>query len=136
MIRVSDSARTGVLRAAIERSSALGACQEGISEVSAPYLWFCVPITLQVLFAATKQNSAEDRHLLVPCLLRLQNLHQYQQAQSEPKKDKNKKNKHDDDPLAPKIQGAILLQSLLRLSSPHNQPVIDRQDLCIAITSY
>lgn len=30
------------------------------------------------------------------------------------------------DPLEPKIQGSVLLQSILRLPEPHNQFVIDR----------
>ena len=30
------------------------------------------------------------------------------------------------DPLEPKMQGSLLLQSLLRLPEPHNQFVIDR----------
>lgn len=34
----------------------------------------------------------------------------------------------EDDPLEPKTQGAILLQSMLRLGSPHNEIVIDRYD--------
>lgn len=31
-----------------------------------------------------------------------------------------------DDPLEPKVQGAILLQSMLRLAAPHNEVVLER----------
>jgi nucleolar protein 9 len=97
----------------------------------------------------------EDRNLLVPCVMILKplqasSLHiparkcyelyqqQYQsitasgpmQAQDRlDKKAHSKKGRENtaEGPLEPTVQGAVLLQSLLRLNEPHNQLVLDRQ---------
>ena len=44
---------------------------------------------------------------------------------SEPPR-KRSKNAASEDPLEPKTQGAVLLQSMLRLSAPHNDVVVKR----------
>ncbi|KAJ7725102.1 armadillo-type protein [Mycena metata] len=86
--------RTGVLRAAIDRAAALKACGSEI---------------IEAVLSAFRIESAEERTLLVPCMLRLQTLPEYTAAKSD----------------EPKVQGAVLLQSLLRLPEPHNQLVSD-----------
>ncbi len=40
--------------------------------------------------------------------------------------DPRHKRRKTDDPLEPKTQGAVLLQSMLRMPSPHNDVVLDR----------
>ena len=78
-------------------------------------------------------KSQEERGLLVPCVLRLQTPKEYQAAlaassqKREADAEAPHKRHHKDseaDPLEPKVAGALLLQSLLHLSSPHNDLVI------------
>ncbi|KAJ7179528.1 armadillo-type protein [Mycena filopes] len=90
--KLMQTSRTGVLRAAIDRAAALKASGSEITEA---------------VLAAFRIENAEERTLLVPCVLRLQTLQEYNAAKSD----------------EPKVQGAVLLQSLLRLPEPHNQVV-------------
>ncbi|KAJ7047787.1 hypothetical protein C8F04DRAFT_1060117 [Mycena alexandri] len=92
--KLIQTSRTGVLRAAIDRAAALKACGSEMTEA---------------VLSAFRIESAEERTLLVPCMLRLQTLQEYNAAKSD----------------EPKVQGAVLLQSLLRLPEPHNQVVSD-----------
>nr|GAT46208.1 predicted protein [Mycena chlorophos] len=99
-----QTARTGVLRAAIDRAATLKACGSEVTEA---------------LWKAIQATTSDERTLLVPCMLRLQTVRDYN---SSPKDTKHNK---DNDPHEPKVQGAVLLQSLLRLPEPFNQLVID-----------
>ncbi|KIK07666.1 hypothetical protein K443DRAFT_673245 [Laccaria amethystina LaAM-08-1] len=118
--KLISTSRTGVLRAAIDRAAVLQALGQEIIE--ATYLAFNL-------------ESAEDRLLLVPCVLTLLPLQDYKTAlASGPPnhQDEQQQNYHrgrplppSQSPLTPKIQGSVLLQSFLRLPEPHNQPVLD-----------
>ncbi|VDC06251.1 unnamed protein product [Peniophora sp. CBMAI 1063] len=116
------SQRPGVLRAVIERAVVLKEAEEAVCEV---------------MYSAFELKSEEDRALLVPCVLRLQTPKEYHAAisassqQSANDADPLHKRRHgnpDADPLEPKVAGALLLQSLLRLSSPHNVLVTSSLD--------
>ncbi|KAF7313483.1 hypothetical protein HMN09_00504200 [Mycena chlorophos] len=100
-----QTARTGVLRAAIDRAATLKACGSEVTEA---------------LWKAIQATTSDEKILLVPCMLRLQTVQDYN---SSPKDTKHNK---DNDQHEPKVQGAVLLQSLLRLPEPFNQLVIDR----------
>ncbi|KAF8164817.1 armadillo-type protein [Crassisporium funariophilum] len=114
LIRTS---RTGVLRAIIDRASVFKSIGPSISKI---------------LYLAFDLTTPEDRAFTVPCVLTLLPLHDYKAAvASRSTQDKPPPTHHGrpelsaSDPLEPKIQGSILLQSLLRLSEPHNQFVLD-----------
>ncbi|KAJ6567278.1 armadillo-type protein [Mycena vulgaris] len=105
MIQIS---RTGVFRAAIDRAAALNACGADITEA---------------VFAAFQTKTSEERNMLVPCVLRLQTFQELKptlkSAETSKAHDRRESSENE-----PKVQGAVLLQSLLRLSEPHNQLVI------------
>ncbi|KAJ6510238.1 armadillo-type protein [Mycena vitilis] len=61
------------------------------------------------IFTAFQAESLEERNLLVPCVLRLQRTQDYKAPGIS----------------EPTVQGAVLLQSLLRLPEPHYQLVTD-----------
>ncbi|RDB20532.1 Nucleolar protein 9 [Hypsizygus marmoreus] len=114
MIRAS---RTGVLRAVIDRSTVLSASEQNIAEA---------------VYSAFDLVSEEDHNLLVPCVLHLLPLKEYKAAvvaSSAPKAQPEHPRKHgqqgaSNGGLEQKVQGAILLQALLRLPDPHNQIVL------------
>ncbi|KAF8075978.1 armadillo-type protein [Lyophyllum atratum] len=114
MIRTS---RTGVLRAVIDRGAALQASEPGICNA---------------VYSAFDLVTPEDRALLVPCVLHLLPLQEYKaalaaQPASTPQHIPSKRHGRQGAPsdmMEPKVQGSILLQSLLRLSDPHNQIVV------------
>ncbi|KAK7061362.1 armadillo-type protein [Favolaschia claudopus] len=112
--RLIQTSRTGVLRSIIDRAATLGACG---SEV------------IEAVSKAFDAKTAEDRNLLVPCVLRLRTVQDYQaasqsQSQEQPSKGKPAK-RPSKDTIEPSVQGAILLQSLLRLPEPHYQIVTE-----------
>ncbi|KAJ7087237.1 armadillo-type protein [Mycena belliarum] len=115
--KMIQASRTGVLRAAIDRAATLKACGAEITEA---------------IFAAIQTKAVEDRDMLVPCLLRLQTcqvgllLSQVATAKAtEGAADNTESHKRQDTSAnQPTVQGAVLLQSLLRLHDPHNQAVI------------
>ncbi|KAI0637703.1 ARM repeat-containing protein [Trametes polyzona] len=120
--KIVKNGRTGVLRALIDRSAALQAGAEG---------------TMQLVASAFDLDSDESRKLFVPCILRLKTVavtpQEYRRAVEaasksapEPKDDEPKhKRRKADDPLEPTTQGAVLLQSILRLPSPHVDVVLN-----------
>ena len=113
----------------------------------------------QLVVTAFELDSVEDKSLVVPCILRLKPLpvspldyacesqltfkhHQdYQKAvklasQAEDKQGEEEprhKRRKTEDPLEPKVPGAVLLQSMLRLPSPHNDIVLHRYASHLAI---
>ncbi|KAG6813198.1 hypothetical protein H0H92_013318 [Tricholoma furcatifolium] len=116
--KLISSSRTGVLRAAIDRSAALKASEQSICEA---------------VYSAFNLVTAEDRTNLVPCVLHLLPLQEYQaslnSATTAPQTPVHKRHGRRPEIAAPiksngpKIQGSILLQSLLRLPMPHNEVV-------------
>ncbi|KDR74394.1 hypothetical protein GALMADRAFT_250311 [Galerina marginata CBS 339.88] len=113
LIRTS---RTGVLRAVIDRASVLG--------------WSGKPFS-DVVCSAFDIVTEKDKKSLVPCVLTLLSLSDYRTtlANRTPRDDTSRQgsrqSRPSQDPLEAKIQGSILLQSLLRLPEPYNQFVID-----------
>ncbi|THH33801.1 hypothetical protein EUX98_g467 [Antrodiella citrinella] len=114
--KILKAARIGIFRAMIERATALRQEESTV---------------LETVYSAFELNG-EDRTKLVPCVLRLLPLNEYANLQSrEGNQDSDqaphghRSQKKLDDPLEPKTQGALLLQSLLSLPAPHNQVVVD-----------
>uniref|UniRef100_A0A8H7Y237 Nucleolar protein 9 n=1 Tax=Psilocybe cubensis TaxID=181762 RepID=A0A8H7Y237_PSICU len=113
LIRTS---RTGVLRALIDRVSLLGSSNQPISEI---------------VYSAFNITTSEEKALLVPCVLTLLPLPDYHIAHAEKTKTEETSHQHHhksrtvQDPLEPKIQGSVLMQSILRLPEGHNQFAID-----------
>ncbi|KAF7330777.1 hypothetical protein MVEN_02416800 [Mycena venus] len=109
--KLIQTSRTGVLRAAVDRAASLNACGSEITEA--------VSVAFQV-------KTPEERKLLVPCMLRLQICQDFKAAAKSPaESSKGEARRASNDPHEPKVQGAVLLQSLLRLPEPHYQLVAD-----------
>jgi len=105
--KLIQTSRTGVLRAVIDRAAVLKACGSEIAEA---------------VSTAFQTQTPEERNLLVPCMLRLQTLQDYKAAGAT---SKGEGRRAPNDPHEPKVQGAVLLQSLLRLPEPHYQLVTE-----------
>ncbi|EPQ59516.1 ARM repeat-containing protein [Gloeophyllum trabeum ATCC 11539] len=126
--KIVKSARLGVLKAMIDRSQSLPSRVEGV---------------IEAVCKAFDLHSAEDRKLIVPCILHMLPLKEYkrsepspineEQQQGEAKSSKKARSrkfagdapKGEERTREPKIQGALLLQSILHLPSPHNELVLD-----------
>ncbi|KAJ6538949.1 armadillo-type protein [Mycena capillaripes] len=108
--KLIQTSRSGVLRAAIDRAAILKACGSEATEA---------------LSTAFQMESPEKRKLLVPCVLRLQTFQAFKNTDNTAEANKEETKRASNDLHEPKVQGAILLQSLLRLPEPHYQLVID-----------
>ncbi|KAF9246872.1 armadillo-type protein [Melanogaster broomeanus] len=123
--KVTRSSRTGVLRAFIDRSCSLGSHEQDVCEA---------------VFAAVEISSPENRNKLVPCVLLLKSLEttiswflkEYQalppaevSTTDTDRKKKSGRKAETENPREQKIQGALILQSLLRLKEPHCSIVVD-----------
>ncbi|KAG1739843.1 armadillo-type protein [Suillus paluster] len=106
--KVIGTARTGVLRAMIDRACTLRVHENDIC---------------QAVCDAFELVEPRDRNRLVSCVLVLKPLREYMATGStkhgseDPQKNSKKGNM--DTSKEPKVQGALILQSLLRLSEPH-----------------
>ncbi|KAL1744639.1 armadillo-type protein [Schizophyllum fasciatum] len=111
--KLIEMSHVNVLRALVDRTAALhvaeATCLQGVFE------------------AFDISDSPEDKALLVPCLLLLDTPQTVRNAVEQAPGNTNARrrggNAKEADPI--KIQGALLLQSLLRLSEPHNRAVVD-----------
>ncbi|PPR04002.1 hypothetical protein CVT24_010495 [Panaeolus cyanescens] len=112
--KLIKTSRTGVLRAAIERCHVHKEVGSSISEV---------------MHKAFNLQSEEDKRLLVPCVLTLLPVEDYryhlsnasQAKEPAPQQHSGRRQNHTaPDPLSPKIQGSLLIQSILKLPEPHN----------------
>ncbi|TFK35011.1 armadillo-type protein [Crucibulum laeve] len=122
--KVIRASRSGVLRAVIDRAATLGSLGREVGEA---------------IYSAFDLSTPEEHLLLVSCVISLLPLQEYQLAVASRSNESPKKEQSQQrygygrsggpsppcDPLEPKIQGSILLQSILRLPAPHNQIVID-----------
>ncbi|KAF9224354.1 ARM repeat-containing protein [Gyrodon lividus] len=106
--KMTKSSRTGVLRACVDRCCSLGSHEKDVCEA---------------VFAAVEISSPEDREKLVPCLLLLKTLGEV--LPDTDRKTKLGRKGEVENPRAPKIQGALILQSLLRLKEPHCSIAVD-----------
>ncbi|KAJ3534526.1 hypothetical protein NM688_g7124 [Phlebia brevispora] len=121
--KLFKSSRTGLIRSIVDRAGQLSTQEQSL-----------IPAVLQMILAGLElSDSEQDRQLVVPCLLRLLSKEDYQKAEENQKlksekEDESKRRPHreqTEDPMAPKTQGALILQSLLRLPAPHNQLVLE-----------
>ncbi|KAF9076613.1 armadillo-type protein [Rhodocollybia butyracea] len=112
--KMITTSRTGVLRSTIDRSVALRTLEHNAIEAA---------------FSSLDLVSDEDRLCLVPCMLSLHTLQTYKSMKStepsESNPQKNGKMEGKRSSSQTNVQGSLLLQSLLKLSHPHNQPVIN-----------
>ncbi|KAH9853868.1 ARM repeat-containing protein [Lenzites betulinus] len=116
--KIVKNGRTGVLRALVDRSATLPDTAQGVMELIA---------------TGFDLDSDEDKKLLVPCILRLKPLADYQRAVETASKpteehvadDPRYKRRKTDDPLEPKTQGAVLLQSMLKLPPPSVDQILN-----------
>ncbi|KAF7301584.1 hypothetical protein MIND_00723900 [Mycena indigotica] len=106
--KMIQTSRTGVLRAVIDRAAALKSCGPEVTEA---------------VWASIRATTADGKKLLVPCMLRLQTVQDYEKL-GQQEGDQKRKRESDDDARQPKVQGAVLLQSLLRMPEPFNDLVI------------
>ncbi|KAH9894177.1 ARM repeat-containing protein [Cubamyces lactineus] len=110
--KIVKNARTGVLRALIDRAVVL---QTHAGDV------------VELVSSAFDLNEDGEKKLFVPCVLRLKTPAEYKRAleisqkaaEEHTEEEPKHKRRKTEDPLEPKTQGAVLLQSVLRLPSPH-----------------
>ncbi|EPT01842.1 hypothetical protein FOMPIDRAFT_1161063 [Fomitopsis schrenkii] len=123
--KVVKAGRVGVLQALVDRAAAVHQHEKEVVEL------VCTAFAL---------NVPEHTGLVVPCILRALDNEDYNSALAAQEKPNDKREtdvsaerprkrpRRDADneagPMEPKVQGALLLQSLLRLSSPHNELVL------------
>ncbi|KAG6861483.1 hypothetical protein C0995_015910 [Termitomyces sp. Mi166 len=126
--KLISTSKTGVLRAAIDRSAVLQSSERLVCEA---------------VYSAFDLTAAEDRSNLVPCVLHLLSLQEYKTSlkpQEAPASEHTSHKRHGRSEAGAqnsfngsKIQGSILLQSLLRLSVPHNDIVITKPSSVMAL---
>ncbi|KAK4704189.1 nucleolar protein 9, partial [Phenoliferia sp. Uapishka_3] len=92
-----DNFRTGVLKSLIDRCAALSVCEKDVNEI---------------LLDTFQLAKPEDQKLVVPCVLSLNRLEYFKKLP-------------DHVTAQAQTQGSILLQSWLKLASPHQLPVIN-----------
>ncbi|KAF8626909.1 hypothetical protein AX15_004626 [Amanita polypyramis BW_CC] len=112
--RLLKSMRIVVLKTIIERAAELGSCEDAV---------------IQAVYSAFEFTSAEEKVQLVPCVLHLVTITDYQANKPTLDDEKSRKpqgrNETTRDTMEPTSHGSQLLQALLRLSAPHNEVVID-----------
>ncbi|KAH9925284.1 armadillo-type protein [Fomitopsis serialis] len=123
--KIVKTGRVEVLQALVDRAAELRAHEEDV---------------VQVVRTAFVLQDADESSLVVPCILRAINVEDYKAALlARAEKETRYKEKYGElavnlvrqemekEPgiVEPKVQGALLLQSLLRLSSPHNELVLN-----------
>ncbi|KAG8765077.1 Nucleolar protein 9 [Ceratobasidium sp. 428] len=103
-------ARTGVLKSLVDRAAALQTHQDIISE------------------NISSAVGVDDDHiqLLVPCLLTLKTVKAYMKSESvqDSQRTEGTSNERPIDSSEPTVQGAVLMQSMLKLADPYNQTII------------
>ncbi|EJD00848.1 ARM repeat-containing protein [Fomitiporia mediterranea MF3/22] len=106
--KIIRGAKTGVLKALVDRAASLKSRQEEVT---------------QVVLDAFDLGTEEERLYLVECVLYLV---PYGELQDARKQTGSGPNAGDTKSfvLEPTIQGSVLVQSLLQLDAPHNQPTI------------
>ncbi|KAL5527088.1 hypothetical protein ACEPAG_5879 [Sanghuangporus baumii] len=107
--KLTKNARTGVLKALVDRTVRLKSKQED---------------ALQATFDAFGFHDSKEQESLVECILYLKTFsdcdNALKQASVAPSEDAAEMPL----PSEPTVQGSLLIQSLLRLDAPHNQPII------------
>ncbi|KAG8721994.1 Nucleolar protein 9 [Ceratobasidium sp. 394] len=108
--KLVKTARTGVLKSLVDRAAALQAHQDVISG--------CISQAVGI-------DDTQVQHL-VPCLLTLKTVKLYMKGTSLEggREAENDSNSAAADSVEPTVQGAVLVQSMIRLSEPHNQAIV------------
>ncbi|KAG8762568.1 Nucleolar protein 9 [Ceratobasidium sp. 423] len=101
--KLIKTGRTGVLKSLVDQAVSIGAHEEAVSEM------LCRAVDIE---ESTIQS-------LIPCLLTLKSRKAY--SRSTGSTDDSEANPESAEP---SIQGAVILQSMLKLPDPHNQRVI------------
>ncbi|KZW04403.1 ARM repeat-containing protein [Exidia glandulosa HHB12029] len=122
-VKMRKTSRLGVLKALVDRAAVLQSCEAELVEA---------------VCSAFDLTEDEDKPLIVQCVLRMKtpfyrdarkraSKEEEHEDNSEDRPAKRRKHNHHDasDPLEPRIQGALLLQSLLHLREPHQRLVAD-----------
>ncbi|KAJ7265839.1 armadillo-type protein [Mycena haematopus] len=119
--KLIQTSRTGVLRAVIDRAAILKACGTEVTEA---------------VSIGFRTQTSQERNFLVPCMLHLQTFQvgksqshinlpeqcfQHLETTAKPSEGEGRPTPKAE----PNVQGAILLQSLLRLPEPHYQLVTE-----------
>ncbi|CAK5281828.1 unnamed protein product [Mycena citricolor] len=104
--KLTQVSRTGVLRAAIDRSIELKACG---------------PDAVLEAFEINP-DDVEQKNAVVPCILRLKSFSDYARQIEYNSEEKGKQKANSGGEMT--VQGAVLLQSLLRMADPYNGIVI------------
>ncbi|KAF9268292.1 hypothetical protein L218DRAFT_918805 [Marasmius fiardii PR-910] len=97
--------RTSVLRAIIQRSASLRVLEEE---------------AVHALSKALGLSTPEEMKLLVPSALRLKTIQEYESSKNDTEKSESKTKEAS----SPTVQGSLLLQTVLTLSEPYNERVI------------
>ncbi|CCO28168.1 Nucleolar protein 9 AltName: Full=Pumilio domain-containing protein NOP9 [Rhizoctonia solani AG-1 IB] len=100
--KLIKTGRTGVLKSLVDQAVALAAHEGAVSEM------LCRAVDIE-------ESTIQ---LLVPCLLTLKSRSVYSKSASTDDPEANS------EPTEPTVQGAVILQSMLKLSDPHNQRVV------------
>ncbi|KAF9004819.1 armadillo-type protein [Cyathus striatus] len=116
--KIIKASRTGVIRAFIDRAATLQTLGDAI---------------IEAVCSGFELTTQDDKLLLVPCVLSLLPIQEYKitKASAKSANKVEKSNGHRDrqpnthDYIEPKVQGAVLLQSLLRLPDPHHLLIIE-----------
>ncbi|KAH9831022.1 ARM repeat-containing protein [Rhodofomes roseus] len=123
--KVVKAGRVGVLQALVDRAAVVREYEEEV---------------VDVVRSAFGLVDPGDSNLVVPCILRALDVEDYkaalvvraeQDARHEdkdgerPRKRARRDTGKEEGAMEPRVQGALLLQSLLRLSSPHNEFVLN-----------
>ncbi|KAG9219045.1 hypothetical protein CCMSSC00406_0001455 [Pleurotus cornucopiae] len=112
--RIIQASRPGVLLSLTDRAVSLKGLGTEVEEA---------------MFAAFGLTTPEQKRALVSCVICLLPISDYEETlkrtSTEKHADNNKKSPNKNDPLEPKVQGALLLQSSLRLPEPHCRLVLD-----------
>ncbi|KAG9091763.1 Nucleolar protein 9 [Ceratobasidium sp. 370] len=108
--KLVKTARTGVLKSLVDRATALQSHQDAISE--------CISQAVGV--------DDTQVQLLVPCLLTLKTAKVYMKGASSEggQEAEDGSNSAAADPIEPTVQGAVLVQSMIRFSEPYNQIIV------------
>ncbi|EJD54013.1 ARM repeat-containing protein [Auricularia subglabra TFB-10046 SS5] len=115
--KMRKTARLGVLKVLVDRAAALHASED---------------VVVDAVCKAFDIESDEDRKVAVSSILRLKTPSEYRDARKAAAGGEgaderpSKRRRQDTDPLEPRIQGALLLQSLLHLAEAHQALVVDR----------
>ncbi|KAF6741754.1 armadillo-type protein [Ephemerocybe angulata] len=119
--KMIQTARTGVMRAFVERAAALGVMKEEVSKT---------------IFSAFGFDAVGDKSTLILCMLSVLTKEDFESAlkskskrppptETDTRKPPHHRGPKETDPLQYKTQGSVLLQALIKMPETHNQFILD-----------